>query len=59
MQHAYYYHHPHHATDVLVFACDPDYEFECDNSECIDLGKRCDRRYDCTDKSDENGCYCK
>lgn len=35
-------------------------EFQClSNSECIELGKRCDNIYDCLDHSDEFHCICK
>ena len=33
-------------------ACDL-YEFECGNHECIDGLKVCDRKFDCSDHSDE------
>ncbi|XP_066462350.1 basement membrane-specific heparan sulfate proteoglycan core protein isoform X4 [Eleutherodactylus coqui] len=31
-------------------------EFTCNNGECVPLEYRCDRRHDCRDMSDEQGC---
>ena len=31
-------------------------EFSCMNGDCIDIRKRCDKLYDCEDKSDESLC---
>ena len=34
-----------------------DVQFACkDNGDCVDMGLRCDREYDCTDRSDELDC---
>ena len=35
--------------------CSPD-EFECANSLCVDVRRKCDGRDDCGDGSDEVGC---
>ena len=40
--------------------CDSNAEFECLNSEkCINLMQLCDKRFDCSDRSDEFNCHCK
>ena len=31
-------------------------EFMCQSGDCVDLKKRCDRNYHCTDLSDEHNC---
>ena len=31
-------------------------EFTCDSGECVDIFTRCDKKYDCVDRSDERGC---
>ncbi|XP_064642804.1 basement membrane-specific heparan sulfate proteoglycan core protein-like isoform X7 [Lineus longissimus] len=36
-----------------------DSEFECRSGECIEAGKKCDRRTDCRDGSDEDNCPCR
>ncbi|XP_075744880.1 terribly reduced optic lobes isoform X21 [Rhipicephalus microplus] len=33
-------------------------EFQCGNGKCIDIQKKCDRRVDCHDFSDEANCEC-
>lgn len=44
---------------VLIFkgitACPPG-QFQCDGSRCVDDRRRCDRRFDCGDRSDEVDC---
>ena len=35
--------------------CQPN-QFECKNGQCIDASKKCDRRYHCSDGSDEQNC---
>ena len=33
-----------------------DHEFQCDNGQCIDAKRTCDRVNDCDDASDEKDC---
>lgn len=43
---------------ILFLECNSNL-FKCTNGECIDLNKKCNHIYDCTDASDETGChYC-
>ncbi|XP_077509129.1 basement membrane-specific heparan sulfate proteoglycan core protein-like isoform X11 [Amblyomma americanum] len=35
-----------------------DNEFQCGNRKCIDIRRKCDRRVDCEDFSDEANCEC-
>ena len=37
------------------YSCSRD-EFPCENGECIEMAKRCNRREDCKDQSDEKNC---
>lgn len=39
----------------LSLACRDD-QFTCQNGQCIPLIRKCDRRNDCADASDEEGC---
>ncbi len=41
------------STKLLSFASCTDDDFNCGNGYCVDIGKRCDRRIDCPDKSGE------
>ena len=36
--------------------CDPKQQFTCWNGYCIPIDKRCDKRTDCDDESDEHFC---
>lgn len=41
----------------MPVACDPEREWMCDNSICIDRRLRCDGKIDCIeDNSDEQSC---
>ena len=45
-------------TTTSGTACDPDYEFECGDGSCIDIGWVCDGIEDCYDLSDEDPVLC-
>ena len=38
--------------DMLIHSCTTG-QFSCRNGQCIELKRRCDYAFDCTDKSDE------
>ncbi|XP_071514440.1 uncharacterized protein [Panulirus ornatus] len=40
---------------LLLTSC-PEKHFSCDDATCVPLEYRCDRKYDCRDRSDENDC---
>ncbi|XP_071514430.1 uncharacterized protein [Panulirus ornatus] len=40
---------------LLLTTC-PEKHFTCDDATCVLLEYRCDRKYDCRDRSDENDC---
>ena len=42
---------------TLYLQCNPQNQFTCDNGQCIQIDKRCDKKSDCHDKSDENKCW--
>ena len=42
---------------TLCLQCNPQNQFTCDNGQCIQIDKRCDKKSDCHDKSDENKCW--
>ncbi|XP_037776717.1 gamma-aminobutyric acid receptor subunit beta-like [Penaeus monodon] len=46
---------PGTAISLALTQCESD-EFTCNNGNCIPLGEVCDRRAQCTDKSDEFNC---
>ena len=41
---------------IVKLQCEPKSQFTCDDGTCISLRSRCDQQFDCSDKSDENGC---
>ncbi|KAM3859172.1 low-density lipoprotein receptor-related protein 6 isoform 4-T4 [Diretmus argenteus] len=49
--------HAVHELDMREYIrCPPD-QFSCSNGQCIGKHKKCDHNMDCTDNSDEIGCY--
>ncbi|KAK6966048.1 basement membrane-specific heparan sulfate proteoglycan core protein, partial [Biomphalaria glabrata] len=38
--------------------CNEATEFTCDNGQCVPLRARCNRRFECSDQSDETNCDC-
>lgn len=42
-------------TNEVDVSCRPN-EFKCRNGQCIDSRRKCDRRNDCGDSSDESNC---
>ena len=42
---------------ITLSSCKVTEEFTCSNGQCISLFKRCDRHYDCYDRSDEKSCH--
>ena len=40
-----------------INACDDIHEFNCEDGSCIPIEKRCDSRFDCLDRSDEDSCH--
>ena len=43
---------------ILVLGSCKEYQFQCDNGECIKLEKKCDGWPNCRDKSDETASAC-
>ena len=41
---------------ITLSSCQATEEFTCSSGQCISLFKRCDKIYDCYDKSDEKSC---
>lgn len=41
---------------TVIFAVCTASQFQCGDGICIDLTRRCDRRVDCDDRSDELAC---
>ena len=50
--------HDKQSFEAKFTKCDPLTQFTCSGGECISLEKRCDRRADCQDGSDENRLSC-
>ena len=40
-----------------INACNDMHDFNCEDGSCIPILKRCDSRFDCADKSDEDSCH--
>ncbi|KAK7073638.1 hypothetical protein SK128_008954 [Halocaridina rubra] len=51
-----WYQYNDNITTLMVLTSCSEAEFTCDSGQCINLIRRCDTRYDCPDKSDENKC---
>mgnify|MGYP003507195049 CR=1 FL=1 len=43
-------------TIPSIIGCNLDYEFQCNDGECIDKNERCNERDDCSDGEDELNC---
>ena len=43
-------------TQMTLSTCRFPLEFTCDSGHCVDISKRCDEIYDCSDGTDEKSC---
>ena len=44
-------------VSLNINACDDLNEFNCEDGSCIPIERRCDSKFDCFDRSDENTCH--
>lgn len=42
-------------TELVLSTCGPE-QFPCDSGQCVPQDRRCNRKPDCSDKTDERGC---
>ena len=40
-----------------INACDDEHEFNCEDGSCIPIVRRCNSKFDCADRSDEDACH--